>query len=336
MFWRRRRRLDEEVASHLAEETADNIERGMTPAAARNAALRAFGNVEAAKERARERDPFYWFDTVCQDVRFAFRLIARNPWLSVTIVATLTVGIGLNVSVFSLLNGFFLQPWVGTEPDTFIGLHPRYSGRVPARILRRRHHAARLRQVSRFREIAGRPGRVSSREPDAQRRRVRPHSRRPDFLQHGRRHQAGATGPRPLPHVRRLRDDASSGGGGSERVDVAHSIQRRHHHRRADHPSQSRPVHRRRRGAEPRPGRGQRATAKCGCLTRCSDSYARPPEYFADPRCAVADGRGPAAAGIPASAGAGGAEHSCAFRGRRRARSADVSHRHRRIVDTGS
>ena len=111
MFWHRRRRLDEEVASHLAEETADNIERGMTPAAARNAALRAFGNVEAAKERARERDPFYWFDTVCQDVRFAFRLIARNPWLSVTIVATLTVGIGLNVSVFSLLNGFFLQPW---------------------------------------------------------------------------------------------------------------------------------------------------------------------------------------------------------------------------------
>lgn len=129
MFWHRRRRLDEEVASHLAEETADNIERGMTPAAARNAALRAFGNVEAAKERARERDPFYWFDTVCQDVRFAFRLIARNPWLSVTIVATLTVGIGLNVSVFSLLNGFFLQPWVGTEPDTFIGLHPRYSGK---------------------------------------------------------------------------------------------------------------------------------------------------------------------------------------------------------------
>jgi predicted permease len=128
MFWRRTR-LDEEVASHLAEETADNIDRGMSPAAARHAALRTFGNVEAAKERARERDPFYWFDTVCQDIRFAFRLIARNRWLSVTIVATLTVGIALNVTVFSLLNGFFLQPWVGTEPDTFIALHPRYSGK---------------------------------------------------------------------------------------------------------------------------------------------------------------------------------------------------------------
>ena len=44
-MWRRRGRLDEEVASHLAEETADNIARWMDPAAAREAALRAFGNV---------------------------------------------------------------------------------------------------------------------------------------------------------------------------------------------------------------------------------------------------------------------------------------------------
>ena len=56
MFWRRRDRLDEEVASHIAEETADNVARGMEPAAAREAALRSFGNVEAAKETVRERN----------------------------------------------------------------------------------------------------------------------------------------------------------------------------------------------------------------------------------------------------------------------------------------
>jgi hypothetical protein len=36
MFWRRRKRLDEEVQSHLAEEAADNIARGMDPVKARN------------------------------------------------------------------------------------------------------------------------------------------------------------------------------------------------------------------------------------------------------------------------------------------------------------
>jgi putative ABC transport system permease protein len=119
MFGRRRTRLDEEIGTHLAEETAENIARGMDPAAARAAAQRTFGNVEAAKEKARELDPLYWLDTLWQDVRFAFRLIARTRWASLTIVATLTVGIALHVSVFSLLNAVFLRPWVQTDPGTF-------------------------------------------------------------------------------------------------------------------------------------------------------------------------------------------------------------------------
>ena len=63
----RRSRLDEEVAAHLDEEIAENVARGMDPDAARQAALRRFGNVEAAKETVRERDPLYWLDTFGQD-----------------------------------------------------------------------------------------------------------------------------------------------------------------------------------------------------------------------------------------------------------------------------
>jgi len=58
-----RKRFDEEVEAHLAEETADNVACGMDPESARYAALRAFGNVEAAKERARELNPMYLLDT---------------------------------------------------------------------------------------------------------------------------------------------------------------------------------------------------------------------------------------------------------------------------------
>ena len=128
MFRRRRARLDDEVTSHLAEETADNIARGMDPAAARYAALRTFGNVEAAKERARELNPWYWLDTLWQDVRFALRLITRNRWTSAAILATLTAGIALNVTVFTLLNALLLRPWVRTQPETFVTVIPRFSG----------------------------------------------------------------------------------------------------------------------------------------------------------------------------------------------------------------
>jgi predicted permease len=128
MFWRRRRRLDEEIASHLAEETADNVERGLDPIAAHQAALRTFGNVGAMRERARERDPLYWLDTLAQDVRFALRLIARNRWTSLTAIATLTIGIALNATVFGLLNAVFLRPWIENDPSTYVGIIPRFSG----------------------------------------------------------------------------------------------------------------------------------------------------------------------------------------------------------------
>jgi predicted permease len=133
MFWRRGRRLDQEIESHLAEETADNEARGMDPVTARRAALRTFGNVGAAKEKSRELDPLYWLDTLWQDTRFAFRLIARNRWISMTIVATLTVGISLNVSMFSLLNASLLRPWVRSEPETFVSVLPQFSGQYAVR-----------------------------------------------------------------------------------------------------------------------------------------------------------------------------------------------------------
>jgi predicted permease len=61
-------------------------------------------------------------------VSFAWRLILRSPILSAAILTTLTIGIALNVSVFSLVNGLLLRPWVASEPETFISVFARYSG----------------------------------------------------------------------------------------------------------------------------------------------------------------------------------------------------------------
>ena len=46
--------LDEDIRDHIERETQDNIDRGMSPADARDAALRAFGNVTLAMEDTRE------------------------------------------------------------------------------------------------------------------------------------------------------------------------------------------------------------------------------------------------------------------------------------------
>ena len=45
-----------------------------------------------------------------QDIRFALRMIAKNPWFSVAIVVTLALGMGVNTTVFSLVHAVLYKP----------------------------------------------------------------------------------------------------------------------------------------------------------------------------------------------------------------------------------
>src|SRR2546423_5718885 len=68
-----------EIDAHLALEIERLIDEGKTPEEARVAARRQFGSVAAAKERFYEARRWMWIDHLRQDVRFAFRGIARYP-----------------------------------------------------------------------------------------------------------------------------------------------------------------------------------------------------------------------------------------------------------------
>ena len=105
------RDLDEELAHHLQMETAENVRRGMTPAAARTAALRRFGGVAQVKETYRETHGLPAIQLLWQDVRFGFRMMRRSPGLSLLVILCLTLGIGANSAVFSWIEGILLRPF---------------------------------------------------------------------------------------------------------------------------------------------------------------------------------------------------------------------------------
>jgi predicted permease len=58
-----------------------------------------------------------------QDLRFGVRMLWKNLGLTVVVILTLTLGIGANVALFSVVNGVLLNPLPFAEPDQLVTLH---------------------------------------------------------------------------------------------------------------------------------------------------------------------------------------------------------------------
>jgi predicted permease len=111
LFGRRRfsSELDEEMAFHREQAEKDFIACGMTPEAARYAAMRQFGNSTRLKEKSHEVVGFS-FESVMQDVRYALRQFSLNPGFTAVITLTLALSIGANSAIFSVIEGVLLKP----------------------------------------------------------------------------------------------------------------------------------------------------------------------------------------------------------------------------------
>jgi predicted permease len=111
------RELDEEFRFHLEMQMEDNLQTGMDPAEARYSALRSFGGLEPIKETYRERRTFALVETTAQDLRYAVRILRKNPAFTVTCVMLLALAIGANTAMFSVLNAVLLRPLPYRSPE---------------------------------------------------------------------------------------------------------------------------------------------------------------------------------------------------------------------------
>ena len=116
--WRTRASdLDDEIAFHLSEEAEERQGDGLPAHAARDAARRDFGNVGLVREDVREAWGWGPMERALQDVRYGLRALAAAPVVTTVAVLTLTLAIGANTAIFSLINGLLLRPLPVTAPD---------------------------------------------------------------------------------------------------------------------------------------------------------------------------------------------------------------------------
>jgi putative ABC transport system permease protein len=130
--WLWKPRIDEEVDGeltfHLEMRTREYVAQGMTPEAARRAALARFGDVARAQEvcrdlglrRDRTMDRRQYLTELRQDATFSVRQLLKNPGFAIVATITLALGIGGTAAIFSVVNAVVLKPLPVREPQQLV------------------------------------------------------------------------------------------------------------------------------------------------------------------------------------------------------------------------
>ncbi len=116
------RDFEQELESHVAMLTDDNIRRGMTPEEARRMAFVRVGAGASTKDRHRDVRGLPMLETVRQDLRYAGRVFRKQPGFAAAAVGTLALGIGASTAVFSIVNAVLLRPLPFEEPERLLRL----------------------------------------------------------------------------------------------------------------------------------------------------------------------------------------------------------------------
>lgn len=122
-LFQRRRRYDDlavSIREHLEEKVEELIEQGMSRQEAETRARREFGNVLLTEERSREVWQWPTLESIWADVRFASRQLIKAPGFTATAVLTLSLGVAVNATMFSLVSAFLLFPVPGHNAQNLV------------------------------------------------------------------------------------------------------------------------------------------------------------------------------------------------------------------------
>jgi hypothetical protein len=102
--------LDDELRSSVELLTEEKMKEGLAHSEARRQALLELGGLEQVKEEVRAVRAGRFLEDFARDVRFAFRTLAKSPGFTAVAVLTLSLGIGANAAIFSIVRDVVFSP----------------------------------------------------------------------------------------------------------------------------------------------------------------------------------------------------------------------------------
>jgi predicted permease len=114
--------LEKEMRFHLDEHTKELIAQGVAPEDARRQARLSLGGPEQVKENCRDARGTRWLEDLFQDIRFAVRMLFKNPGFAAIALLTLALGSGATTVMFTVVNGVLLKPVPYPHPSRLVDL----------------------------------------------------------------------------------------------------------------------------------------------------------------------------------------------------------------------
>jgi predicted permease len=132
-FLRRKRadaELQDEMETYLAEETAENEARGMSPDEARRQARVKLGNEQKVRELLWTQNSPLALTNFGRDVKYAFRTLRRTPGFSIIAFAVMALCIGAATSLFTIVRSVLLRPLPFRDPGRLVMIYEHHRGAV--------------------------------------------------------------------------------------------------------------------------------------------------------------------------------------------------------------
>lgn len=114
--------LDRELNFHIEEKVADLRRSGLSEEEARRKVRQEFGDIDRIKEEYRDARGTRWLDELAQDVRYAWRSLAKSPGFTAAALVALILGIGANTAIFSVIDAVLLRPLAFREPQRLMSV----------------------------------------------------------------------------------------------------------------------------------------------------------------------------------------------------------------------
>ncbi|WP_263357221.1 ABC transporter permease [Acidicapsa ligni] len=116
--------LNEEMAAHIDLATEEKMRSGLSRVEARRQAMIQFGGIMQAKENQRATRGIPSLDILVQDLTYSWRTLRRDTSFTMIAVIILAIGIGANISVFSVVNTILFRPLPFRDPDQLVRMGP--------------------------------------------------------------------------------------------------------------------------------------------------------------------------------------------------------------------